>query len=103
MKLVIKCPECGYEYLPCEIYYPQDLGRATNIIRDMEGKILYYDGSNMDTEAEYKCDNCKTVFKVDARVSFFTTKDSVKSGDDYVIKLGKKSATKEVEQTDIWK
>lgn len=103
MKLTIKCPECGYEYLPCEIYYPQDLGKATNIVRDMEGKIIYYDGSTIDTDAEYKCDNCNTVFKVDAKISFFTSKDAIKNGSDYVIKLNPNKPKKEIEQTnDLW-
>lgn len=86
-KFIIKCPECGYEYLPCEIYYPQDLGNAHNIVRDMEGKILYYDGGNIDTSAEYKCDNCNTFFRVEAKINFSSFKDELKNKSDYRIKV----------------
>jgi DNA-directed RNA polymerase subunit RPC12/RpoP len=99
-KYVIKCPNCGYEYLPNEIYYPQDLGNAHNVYRDLEGKILYYDGSNIDTEAEYICDGCKCKFKVKAEVKFFTTEDKKKNvNEEYVIKLKPK---KQQDESNLW-
>ena len=40
-KNVIKCPHCGCEYLPAEVFYPKYLlGKPFNIIRDEEGTIL---------------------------------------------------------------
>lgn len=99
-KFVIKCPSCGYEYLPNEIYYPQDLGDAHNIYRDIEGKILYYDGLNLDNEAEYICDSCKCKFKVKADIKFFTYEDKKKNfNEDYSIKLNIK---KKVAQNNLW-
>ena len=99
-KFVIKCPNCGYEYLPNEIYYPQDLGNAHNVYRDLEGKILYYDGANIDNEAEYICDGCNCKFKVKADIKFFTYEDKKKNfSEDYSIKLNIK---KKAEQTNLW-
>ena len=69
-KIVIKCPHCGREYLPCEIYYPDEfLGSAKNIIRD--GKtIIYFDGENMNLKETYICDECGKTFEVEARINF---------------------------------
>ena len=41
---IIKCPYCGYNYVPAEIMMPDDfLGKPENIVRDALGKILYHD------------------------------------------------------------
>ena len=71
--VLIKCPHCGWEYLPCEIFYPDDmLGNAADVVRDSEGKILYYDGDSMNLEETYCCDNCGTTFSVSGAVTFKT-------------------------------
>ena len=45
----IVCPQCGMEYLPAEIYLPNYLlGKPTRIVRDENGKILDYDGINIE-------------------------------------------------------
>lgn len=68
---IIKCPKCGYEYLPEEIYYPDEfLGNGHNIIRDENGKIIYFEGNTMNPEEEFVCDRCECTFKVTANVSF---------------------------------
>lgn len=73
-KILIKCPHCGREYLPCEIYYPDEfLGTARNIIRDGK-QIIYFDGENMNLSETYICDECGKTFNVEASVSFRTTK-----------------------------
>ena len=74
-KIVIKCPHCGREYLPCEIYYPDEfLGSAKNIIRD--GKtIIYFDGENMNLKETYICDECGKTFEVEARINFESKKE----------------------------
>ena len=47
--LVIKCPKCGYEYLPAEIFFPDVLlGEPSNIIRDEEGKVEFFEGNSMN-------------------------------------------------------
>ena len=46
-KNTIRCPHCGCEYLPAEIYLPNDfLGYPTNIIKDEKGEILGLLGPN---------------------------------------------------------
>ena len=74
-KILIKCPVCGREYLPCEIYLPDDfLGTARNIIRD-DKHIIYFDGENMNLCETYICDDCGATFNIEASVSFRTTKE----------------------------
>ena len=47
---VIKCPHCGREYLPVEIFYPASFfGKPTTVYRDEQGKI-----ENIETEYERK-------------------------------------------------
>ena len=69
----ITCPHCGAEYLPAEIYYPDEfLGKPTDIEK-LRGKIESYLGKNMNVEEVYICDNCLTKFKTVAKVTFKTT------------------------------
>ena len=85
---VIKCPYCDYEYLPAEIYMPDEfLGKPKNIVRDINGKILGFDGIKMDDSATYRCDNCDTSFNV-VSTTYFTSKLTI-SSDEYVTKLTK--------------
>ena len=71
----IKCPYCGYEYLPGEIYVPNNfLGKPNKIIRD-EGKIYSFEGIQQDLTESYICDNCNKNFLVIAKVTFETHKD----------------------------
>lgn len=74
MKNTIRCPKCGREYLPCEIYLPDEfLGKSYTISRDEEGCIDYISGTNMGLSEEYCCDECGTHFLVSAEVEFTTT------------------------------
>lgn len=71
--LIIRCPKCGQEYLPAEIYYPNDfLGKPNHILKDSDGKIENYQNNNMNLEETYICDKCKTKFKTIATVDFTT-------------------------------
>lgn len=71
--ITIKCPKCGYEYLPCEIFLPKDtLGDATNIIKDETGKILFYDGHSLNLKEEFVCDHCGANFSIEGQMSFKT-------------------------------
>lgn len=73
---VIKCPQCGYEYLPAEIYMPNAfLGKPRDIDREhTTGRILEYMGNSMNLSETYICDNCDTEFKVTANINFNTQK-----------------------------
>lgn len=78
-RTVIKCPHCKWEYLPCEIFYPNDfLGKPDSIIRDALGKIIYDDYYEEDepcfTES-YECDNCGKPFVVNATVTYSTKEE----------------------------
>lgn len=94
---VIKCPKCGYEYLPEEIFYPKSfLGNAKNIVRDENGKILYFDEDSMNTKEEYICDNCDCAFDVDAKVEFSTKINVVKDfSEDYETSIYEEEITLE--------
>lgn len=74
--IVIKCPHCGAEFLPAEVYYPEDfLGEPVDIVKDENGQIVTFDGTNMNLEEEFVCPHCDKSFKVTAKVEFETKKD----------------------------
>jgi len=74
----IKCPECGWEYLPAEIYYPNSfLGKPRQINKEyITGRIIDYMGNNMNLSETFICDNCGTNFRVNAIINFNTQKTS---------------------------
>lgn len=74
---VIHCPYCDWEYLPGEIFIPDNLiGQPKDIERTIEGKIDTYLGKIADTEETFVCEHCANKFKVKANISFITEKDS---------------------------
>lgn len=86
---IIKCPNCGTEYLPAEIYYPNVfLGKPLNIVRSVDGKILGFDGNSMNDTETYKCDNCNSLFEVVSTTNF-TSKLVEGTSEEYVTKLNK--------------
>jgi endogenous inhibitor of DNA gyrase (YacG/DUF329 family) len=69
--ITIKCPKCGYEYLPAEIFFPKSLlGSPKDIIRDDKGKIEFFNGETMNLHEEFECEECQTLFEVDATINF---------------------------------
>ena len=73
-KTTIRCPHCGCEYLPSEIYYSNEfLGKATDVFKDEEGNVLGFNGTDMNTTETFYCDKCGKEFTVDASVTFKTT------------------------------
>ena len=73
----IICPNCGSEYLPAEIYLPNEfLGKPKDIYREhMTHKIIDFSGKNMDLNENYYCDFCGVPFTIKAKVSFQTEKN----------------------------
>lgn len=68
---IIQCPKCGREYLPAEIFIPSAfLGKPADIVRDVYGKILDYEGTSVDAIETYTCDKCSTLFQVRAKMTF---------------------------------
>lgn len=69
----IRC-QCGAEYLPAEIYYPNSfLGRPHNIHKTISGKIDWFDGQSCDTNEEFTCEYCGRKFNVHANLSFLVS------------------------------
>ena len=91
----IICPKCGCQYLPGEIYLPnQFLGQPKIIERDIYGKIMDDYGGTMDLNETYTCDKCNAIFSIRAKVQFET---KIKYQDEpYKLKLGKKLTLSEV-------
>lgn len=97
----IKCPKCGYEYLPAEIFYPNSLlGKPKNIVRDDSGKIIYFDGESMNATEEYTCDKCECTFNVFGRFEFESSVNVEHDfSEDYEIDFSDKE---EVKDTGLW-
>ena len=77
--ITIKCPQCGREYLPAEVYIPNSFfGSPSNIFRE-DGKILNFEGETMDVKESYLCDDCGTQFNITAKVLFTTSVDESKN------------------------
>lgn len=72
---VIRCPHCGAEYLPGEIYFPGDLiGQPDDVVKDSLGKIIYEDYSSEDLEPNmtehFTCEYCEKPFIIEAVVTY---------------------------------
>ena len=76
---VIRCPHCGYEYTPADIFMPGELiGIPVDVVRDALGKIIYqdYEEDNAPaTEAHYCCDNCNKSFVVEPVITYKVRKE----------------------------
>ena len=99
---MIKCPKCGAQYLPAEIFLPNEfLGKPKTIFKDNNGIIEDYSGNSMDTEEEYICDYCDTPFNIYATVQFKTLINEGKNFNElYVTKIPVKKQTFELSETD---
>lgn len=73
----IKCPVCGYEYTPSEIYLPNSLlGKTDYVLRNGEGHIEKVFGVLPDSQEYFYCDNCNTGFEINANITFTTKIES---------------------------
>jgi len=88
-KHIIVCPHCGAEYLPNEIYIPNEFFTSTSSLKDEHCKILSLSSNVLNTVEEYCCDNCSNTFKVSATVSFDTEEIKDDFDDDYVVTINK--------------
>ncbi len=71
-EFVIKCPECGAEYLVEEILLGDDIIGKRFAVKDSKGNIEYIEGDLPDMFSEYICDYCNAKFRVNAKVEFTT-------------------------------
>lgn len=71
---IIRCPFCGAEYLPGEIYMPGSLiGQPEEVVKDSLGKIIYEDYTPIkepDMIEHFICDYCDKPFVVEATVTY---------------------------------
>lgn len=70
---LIRCPHCGAEYLPGEIYMPGALiGQPTDVVRDSLGKVIYedYDDEAPNMLEHFICEYCEKSFVVEATVGY---------------------------------
>ena len=71
---IIRCPHCGTEYLPGEIYMPGSLiGQPTDLVKDSLGRILYEDypeGKEPDMIEHFKCEYCEKPFVIEATITY---------------------------------
>lgn len=74
-----KCPHCGAQYLPGEIFIPGALiGHPEDVVRDSFGKLLYEDyqiGKEPDMIERYICDYCDKPFIVEATITYKTREE----------------------------
>lgn len=78
---LIKCPHCGAEYLPGEIYMPGALiGQPDDVVRDAVGKIIYEDYSTPDREPDntehFVCEYCEKPFIIEAIITYKTKEEA---------------------------
>ena len=78
---VIRCPHCGSEYLPGEIYLPGSLiGQPDEVIRDSLGKIVYEDYYTKSKEPNmvehFTCEYCEKPFIIEASVTYKTKEEA---------------------------
>lgn len=76
---IIKCPHCGANYLPGEIYMPGSLiGQPEDVVKDSLGKLLYEDyseGKEPDMVEHFICDYCDKPFIVEATITYKTREE----------------------------
>ena len=78
---VIRCPHCGAEYLPGEIYMPGALiGQPDEVIKDSLGKILYEDYTTEAREPNmtehFICEYCDKPFIIEATTTYKTREEA---------------------------
>jgi hypothetical protein len=78
---IIRCPFCGAEYLPGEIYMPGSIiGQPDEIVKDSLGKIIYEDYDNELREPDmiehFICDQCDKPFVIEATVTYKTREEA---------------------------
>jgi hypothetical protein len=76
----IKCPNCGAEYLPGEIYMPGAIiGQPDDIVKDSLGRLLYEDYSSKDKEPNmiehFTCEYCEKPFIIEATITYKTKQE----------------------------
>ena len=82
---IIKCPYCGCEYLPEEIFMGDEFLGHRQVARLENGKIDFITGDEAELVSSYVCDCCNKDFKVKASLKFEVTKDDFE--EEYSVKF----------------
>ena len=88
---IIKCPVCGRNMLPSEVFLPNSFfGKQSDITRNNSGEIEFYLGDDMDLDEEYVCDSCLSKLKIHANLSFDVEVAAEENYDeDYITPINK--------------
>ena len=71
MEKILKCPICGEEYLPGEIFYPNYIiGQPKNIIKNDRGKIEYWEDEDLVESESFICNKCNTTLNFTLKVEY---------------------------------
>ena len=82
----IKCPYCGCEYHPAEIFLPEYvIGRPTAVLKDDNGVIEKVVADTTSLEEYYQCDKCNNSFKVTLDFEFTSEKHMTISTSDVFV------------------
>lgn len=69
--VTIKCPVCGTEYLPSEIFLPDNFfGKQKDITRNQSGEVEFYLGDDPDYDEEFICESCLSRLKIHTNLIF---------------------------------
>ena len=82
---VIKCPYCGAEYLPEEIFLGDEFLGNRQVEKLENGKIDFVNGKEPELMSSYICDYCNKEFRVKATIHFESLKDEFE--EEYVVKF----------------
>ena len=97
--ITIKCPICGTEYLPSEVFYPDSFfGKQKDITRNNSGEVEFYLGDDPNYEEEFVCESCLTKLNIKARLSFDVEQISGED-EEYSTPIDKKHKIKLEEET----
>lgn len=98
----IVCPHCGHEYLPVEIFIPEEFfGRPTEVIRDPAGRIDFFLGKGMNLNETYICDSCGTNLRITAKMSFDVEPINGEDDEDYETKIERPTKLK-LDEVDLF-
>lgn len=100
---VIKCPVCGTNYLPSEIFMPDSFfGKQRDITRNASGEIEFYLGDDPNYEEEFICESCLSKLKIRANLTFNVEVDNGENFDeDYSTPINKPKKIK-LDETELF-
>lgn len=87
---IIKCPVCGMEYMPSEVFMPNSFfGKQKDIFRSVDGQIEFYDGDDPELTETFTCEHCGTNLSIEAKLTFKVDELKDDFNEEYVTKIDK--------------